>query len=69
MSRGVKVALVGTIGVVLLVTALVGAWWGYNAVTCDLRWPDHENDWRPWSGCQVVSSQGRVPEERFRVTE
>jgi hypothetical protein len=69
VKRGVALGLVATIGVVLIVVVIVGAWWGYNSVTCDLRWPDHENEWRPWSGCQVVTSQGRVPEERFRVTD
>ena len=69
MRRGVALGLLATIAVVLVVVVIVGSWWGYNAVTCDLRWPDHENEWRPWSGCQVVTSQGRVPEERFRVTD
>jgi hypothetical protein len=66
VKRGVALALVGTI---VLAVVLVGAWWGYNTVTCDVRWPDHENEWRPWSGCLVVTSQGRVPEERFRVMD
>lgn len=50
----------------------IAAWLYFYQVPsmfCSARWPDHENQFDIMAGCQVMTSEGWVPEDRYRIIE
>lgn len=58
--------LLAAIPVILVATVVLAVWsggpWG-----CDARWPDHENRWVLGAGCQVLTRDGWIGEDVYRV--
>lgn len=55
--------------VIVFIAAILAAGLVFQSFSCGQRWPDMESRWGLFSGCQVLSVEGWVPEDRYRVIE
>lgn len=66
---GCVVSLVIIAGL-LLVLWFGGQFWNdWNSSICRSKWPAHDTQWSMFIGCQVLTDEGWVPSENYRVLD